>query len=251
MAVRDFALSTLTNAKLALGISASDTSKDTYIEACIDRATLLIEDLTQRKLKARNYNGFNASGEGSDFEHKTTGTGDTVASEDFLHFDGNNCTRDENGYIVYYLPQYPILKVSGTNQNRIHHPNAVTFRLDEIVSRGSQVSGYETWDALTEYDDYILNQETGAIRLLGGAFAAGQKNYRVKCTAGFSLKPANTQPYVPPDLEALCIEMTKSLFRENSNLQSESIGTWSRTYNHSVENPFVKSTLAAYSKISL
>lgn len=150
MAVADIALTSLTNLKTALGITASD--QDTRLEQCIDRATKWIEGQTERKLKARSYNGFNASA-GVNFDHKTTGTGDTVASEDYLYFSGQDAMDD-----VYHLPQFPVLKVSESNRNVIHHPNALTFTLQYLTARGSSVSGNETWESLTEYDDFIVEQ---------------------------------------------------------------------------------------------
>src|SRR5262245_47729090 len=135
MAVSSTALTTLTKLKAAIGIASGDTSKDTPLEACIDRATDWVEGRTERKLKARNYNGFNASGDGSDFDHKTTSTGDTVPSEDYLFFTSADTYKDECGRGVYNLPQFPVLKrVNDTARNVVTHPNALTFRLQYLDS---------------------------------------------------------------------------------------------------------------------
>lgn len=245
------ALTTLANVKEAVGISSSDTSKDNQIERCINRATQWIEGRTERKLKARNYNGFNTTGEGSNFDHLTTGSGDTVSSEDFLYFDGQRAVKDDSGNLVFYLPQYPVIRASGSNRNSLQHPNAITFRVDALSGRGSTVSGYQTWDALTEYDDYILDQATGALRLIGTWFTTGQSNYRVKCTAGYSVGTVNTQPYVPSDLEDLCMEVAKRIYRQDQGLQSESIGTWSRTFNTEKKDDFIEEVIARYRRFSI
>ena len=244
------ALTTLANVKEAVGIGSSDTSKDNQLERCINRASQWIEGRTERKLKARNYNGFNATSEGSDFDHKTTGSGDTVASEDYLFFSGGKIAKDDNGYTVLYLPQYPILKVSGTNRNVIQHKNALTFRVDVLNQRGSTVTLNETWTALTEFDDYIIDQQTGALRLLGSRFFIGQSNYRVKCTAGLIGPTADTQPYVPSDLEELCVEVSKQIFRGDKGVQSETLGSWSKTYKPEMKDDFIESVIARYRRIS-
>ena len=244
------ALTTLANVKEAVGIATTDTSKDNQLERCINRATQWIEGRTERKLKARNYNGFNTTSEGSDFDHKTTSTGDTVSSEDFIKFDGGRTAKDDNGYTVLYLPQYPILKVSGTNRNALQHKNALTFRVDVLNLRGSTVSGNESWTALTEFDDYIIDQQTGALRLLGSRFFTGLNNYRVKCTAGLIGPTADTLPYVPPDLEDLCVEVAKRIYRQDQGLQSETIGTWARAYDTSKKDDFIEGVIARYRRIT-
>lgn len=251
MSVHATALTTLDNFKASIQVASADTSNDTLFEQYIDRATQWIEGATERKLKARNYNGFNASGEGSDFDHKTTSTGHAVPSEDFLYFDGDRADQDEAGRGVYYLPQFPVLKVSGSNRNVINHPNALTFRLQYLASRGSTVSGNETWTSLTEFDDYVVEYEAGVIRLVGGVFTPGLRNYRVKCTAGLIGPTANTQPYTPPDLELLCIAVAKRMYRDEAGLQSESIGTWSRSYNREQQDKFIDATLARYRRFSV
>lgn len=248
MAVLSDALTTTANLKTALGITASD--QDTLLEQCIDRATQWIEGQTERKLKARNYNGFNTSSEGSDFEHKTTSTGDTVPSEDYIIFSGQDAIT-ENGRGVFHLPQFPVLKVNSTNRNVINHPSALTFRLQALATRGS--SGGETWTSLTELDDYIVDYQNGVITLLGGPFTHGDKNYRIKCTAGLIGPTANAQPYVPADLQQCCVEIAKELFQGNEDVLSEQIGTWSKSYSVTLrqQRRFIHETIARYRRFRL
>lgn len=230
------ALTTLSNLKDDLGIGSSDISKDNRLERCINRATQLIEQITQRKLKCRNFTN------GGSF-HATTG----ITDEDYIYFDGThkkdggNTLKDENGYGIFQLPAWPVRANSETG--------ASTFQLAGLDDRSN--SGGETWDtdAYAENDDYIVDRQNGVVRLLGGAFEPGQRNYRIRMTAGYLV--GTGEPYVPADLEGVCIELAKTLFRESSNVQSESIGTWSRSYNLAVENPFLKPTLDRYSRICL
>lgn len=234
------ALTTLANLKSAVGIATADTSKDTFLEQCINRATWLIEDATNRKfnngtqggLKARKYNGSSGT--------LTLGGSDTIASEDYLYVNGYTTdyggdTIIENGHGVLYLPAYPVQANS-----------VLTFQLAVLSDRGSGVSGGETYDATTytEWDDFIVDRQNGILRLLGGPFSAGLRNYRITMAAGYLYGSA--QPYVPPDLEGLCIEMAKGLYRDNRNLQSESIGSWSRSYDRQKEDPVTKGILARY-----
>ena len=78
MAVNSASLTTLANLKAALTIATADTSKDTLLEQCIDRASQWIEGRTERKLKARKYNGGAST-------HATTG----VTDEDYIFFSGS------------------------------------------------------------------------------------------------------------------------------------------------------------------
>lgn len=248
MALRDSSLTTLTRCKTALGVSGS--TDDTKLERMIDAASSWIESQTNRKLKARNYNGYNASGHGSTFDYDPADAGtDIVASDDFIYFDGDRASNDEYGRGQFFLPQFPILTVSGSNRNQVNHANALTFTLYTLSDRGSGVSGNEEWDTLTQFDDYVLDQTNGVIRLLGGAFVPGVRNYRVKCTSGINYGTA--QPYVPDDLEQLCIELVKLIYKDRKGLQSESIGTWSRSFNALAKDPFIEDTLARYTRYSL
>jgi hypothetical protein len=228
------ALTTLPNLKEVLGISGSDTSKDQHLERVINRVTLWVEDVTRRKLKARRYGaGFATT------IHPTT----NVADETYLYFSGSTKDQggdtvvDERGYGLYYLPAYPV------------QANAVvTFQLATLSDRGSDVSGGESWDTadLAEWDDYVVDRENGVLRLLHGRFSTGFRNYRIQMAAGY--QTGSAQPYVPADLEGLCLDLCRQLYRDSRNLQSESIGTWSRTYNLQVKDPFQQDLLARYTR---
>lgn len=239
------ALTTLANLKDTVGIATLDTSKDNHLERCINRATWLIENEAGRKfnegmqggLKARKYTDTTSPG-----THGTTG----VSNEDYIYFDGT--TKDKGGHTLvnpesgtgeFYLPVFPVQANS-----------VLTFGLAVLSARAA---GGETWDtaSLVENDHFIVDRNNGILRLLGGVFAPGKKNYRVTMAAGFQFGSA--QPYVPPDLEMLCIEMAKQLFRDNRAVTSESLGTWSRSYSAVLlqEDPVVQATLARYTRFSL
>lgn len=231
------ALTTLDTFKEMSGIALADTSSDNMLERVINRTTAWIESETGRKLKARNYNGNSGT-------HGTTG----VTAEDYIYFDGTtkNCGGDtiiENCLGEFHLPQWPIQKSPAAN--------ALTVELAVLSNRGSGLSGGETWDttSLAEWDDFIVDYNRGIIRLLGGIFSVGQRNYRLKCTAGYQVDAV--QPYVPGDLEALCLELGKQIYEDKKNLLSESLGTWSRSFDRLKEDPLVTSVLGQYSKIAL
>ena len=247
MAVDGNALTTAANFKTANSISGS--GEDTLIETLINRATSMIESLCDRKLKARNYNGF-----GTAFEHKNTSTGDTVISEDYIKFNGQKAIVDSDFLGRFYLPQYPIVPPSSVSGG---HTNALTLILQRLTDRGSAVSGNESWETLDEFDDYIIDYENGYIQLLSGTFLHGNKNYRIKCTAGYTTIGSATQPYVPRDLEELCLYLAGRLYKEDLNTTSEKIGTWSRTYASGAEkslfttDPIVSAGLAKYTRLSI
>lgn len=232
VAVSPSALTSLANLKSVLSIAAADTSKDTLLELTIDRATAWIENATERKLKARNYNG-------SGTAFTTTG----VTSEDYLIFSGTTKDRggdtvvDPQGYGQFYLPQFPV-QANSVSQ-------AITFALHALTDREAG-----TWDtsSLVENSDYVIDRTNGVLTLLNGPFTPGLRNYRITCTAGYL---TSAQPYVPADLEELCIAVAKKMFRNEQGLQSESIGTWSRTYNVAEQNALIDETLARYRRFAI
>lgn len=242
--LRTDALTTLDNLKDMVGIASSDTSKDNHLERCINRATWLIESLTNRKfnngtqggLKARKYNGGAST-------HGTTG----VSDEDYIYFSGTtmewggDTVLDQMGFGLFYLPAFPVQANS-----------VLTFTLASLNDRSSAVPG-EDWNTTeyVEYDHYVVDRENGILRLLNGPFRTGHRNYRVTMAAGYQFGSA--QPYVPPDLEACCIEMAKQLYRSDRDVISESIGTWSRSYSVTLKekDPFIQQTISRYSRLVL
>jgi hypothetical protein len=236
------ALTTLANLKAALNIATADTSKDTLLENCINRATGLLEEMTNRKFneglnggfKARRYNA------GSD-THAVT----AVPDEDYVYFSGTpkshggDALMDDFGAGYVHLPAYPI-QANGTA--------GVTFALAQLYSRSSG-SG-ELWDTTSyvEFDSFIVDRPLGVLRLIAGRFAWGNRNYRVTMSAGYQGAAA---PFVPPDLEAACIEIAKGIYRDNRAVTSESIGSWSRSFDRSKEDPVVTQAVSKYSRICL
>lgn len=222
-------LTTLENFKAALNVNA--TADDAWIQQIVSRATGWVEQATNRKLVARRYDG--SDGTDRTKVHPVT----RVPDEDYFYFDGRAHCRDEGGRGLVYLPMYPI------------QPNAV-LPFELAVLTGRTVSG-ETYDAtqLLEFRDYVVDRNSGALRLLGGAFTEGVRNYRVKCAAGYALPLSGPQPpFVPDELEQLCIELATLIYKDKKNLQSETIGSWSRVFNSQKEDPFISGVLAAYSR---
>jgi hypothetical protein len=220
------ALTTLDSLKQELGISFDDISQDSRLKRIINRVTGWIEGSTERKLKARNYNG-----KGTAFS--TTG----ITSEDYIYFSGT--TQGRGGDTIYqncmgqfFLPAFPVQTVSPS----------LTVALAILTDRLTA-----TWDT----SSYVLNSnftvdyENGILTLLTGPFNPGVRNYRLTCTAGLL---TSSDPYVPSDLEGLCLELCKQMYRESRMVQSESIGTWSRTYNVNAKDPFLQDILSKYAR---
>lgn len=251
MAVKDDALTTQANFKTAHGVSGTDD--DALIDSLIDRATDWIESMTDRKLKARNYNGYSTK-----FDHAETGDAQEITSENYILFDGQDAVKDSRSLSRIYLPQYPIVYPDSVDDGG--HANALAVVVERLTDRGSSVSGGEDWDALTEWDDYIIEYQKGEIRLVGSTLLTGTRNYRITCTAGYTTGHiSGSQPYVPDDLEQLCLYIAGRLYKEDFNVTSEKIGTWSRTYAGSRDNgmsilqsdPIISVGLAKYRKITL
>jgi hypothetical protein len=239
------ALTSLANLKASLKVTG--TSDDAYLEQLINRATSWIEQRTNRKdpdgkygLKARRYNG--AAGSAPDNVHPTT----SVPDEDFVYFDGTRQGRGghtivnpDTGLAEFHLPAFPVQTTAASG---------VAFKLDVLTSRTS--SG-EVWDttSLIEFDSFVVDRPAGVLRLTGGTFTEGMRNYRVTMAAG--LQYGSNAPFVPPDLEGLCVEVCKKLYLENEGVQSESLGTWSRSYNLDRANAMIDQSLERFTRYSL
>jgi gp6-like head-tail connector protein len=226
MSVAADALTTLANLKEAVGVASSDTSKDAYLERLINRATADIERMTNRKMKARNYNGVGTA-------FATT----AVTSEDYIVFSGSTQDKGgdtlyESGYGVFYLPQFPIQSVTPS----------IAFAVHVLEDREEGDWG----TSLVENRDYVIDRTNGILANLNGRFASGFRNYRITGTAGYLDNGA--QPYVPYDLEELCIAMVKKLYRNEQGLQSESLGTWSRSYNTEQAEKQIKESLSMFTR---
>lgn len=239
------ALTTLANLKAALKITS--TSDDDYLTQLINRATWQVENDCRRKsdsgkygFKARRYNGL-TGGAATLGAHPTT----SVPDEDYVFFSGTHVSMggdtmtDENtgcGYL--YLPAYPV-----------QANTALTFALAVLSSRDS--SGGQVWDttSLVELDSYVVDRERGVLRLLGGTFSPGTLNYRITMAAGYQY--GANQPYVPPDLEAVCIEYCKKLYLEDEGVTSERLGTWSREWDLEKSQRKIQATIDRYFRHSI
>ena len=236
MAVKLSALATTAQFETRHGVTSGvDTS---LIEQCINAASNFIEKETDRKLKARNYNGF-----GTAFEHKTSGSGDTVESEDYLYFNGDPDMIGEHGSGVFFLPAYPILKTHASSKSHLNHLHAITFVLEELASR---TSAGDTWTALVDNVDYILDQEMGIIRLNGFSQVKGIRNYRITATLGFSDLAA--QPYVDEDLTDLCLYIAGKLYREEMDKTSDRQGSSDSTLIALKDDTYVHGIIAKFAR---
>lgn len=217
-------LTTLENLKSALGVTTA--SSDDYLCQLINQASYEIDNQTFRKadsgkygLKARRYNGATASAPNN--FHTTT----LVPDEDFVYFSGSTLDRggdtlvnSSTGLGEFYLPAYPVQANS-----------VLTFALAVLTSRDSDSD--QVWDTASyvELDHYVVDRERGILKLLGGPFVPGVLNYRVTMAAGYQY--GSNAPYVPPDLEKLCIEVCKKLYNDDEGVTQERLGTWSRTFD--------------------
>jgi hypothetical protein len=247
MSVNADALTSLENLKASLKIT--NTTDDAYLEQLINRATWQVEGDARRKseggkygFKARRYNGL-TGGAATLGAHPTT----LVLDEDYVTFSGSTTDKGgdtlinpDTGLGEYHLPAYPVQANS-----------VLTFALAILSQRGSAVSGNQTWDTTSyvEFDQYVVDRERGALKLLGGTFEPGILNYRITMAAGYQV--GSNQPFVPYDLEQLCVEYCKKLWLEDDGVTSESLGTWSRSYDLEKSQEKVARILERYSRFSV
>jgi hypothetical protein len=225
-------LTTVADFKSAQNVQT--TADDAWIQQLITRATAWIENQTNRKFVARQYNGNSTADQTK--THATT----KVTDEDYLYIDGSPSLVDRDnqswsfGRGLYYLPQYPV------QQNTV-----LPFALAVLTSRDQ--TG-DTWDttSLLESRDYLVDRATGTLRLLGGPFQTGLKNYRVTFAAGYAL--GGQAPWVPRDLQQLTIDMANQIYRDKRQLTQETVGVWSRQWDLDKDDPFISGTLGAYQR---
>src|SRR3990167_350548 len=222
-------LTTLFRSRQALGLATGDTGNDTLIENLIDAASHWIQDQCNRKFGRRHYNRAESA---AGVAHTVT----SILSEPYHYHSGDG----RSGVII--LPQYPV--------------DSAAITIAELVSRDSTGAGAHTWSSsgyVTGYD-YEVDWEKGIVRLLAGAFSSGTKNYRITYEAGYEEPRATgspTIPWVPEDLIRCCNEVVKIMFDGGGGrVSSESIGTWSRCFDLTKDNPFIEMVLEKYKAIS-
>ena len=225
MPVSAEALTTVDQAKRVLGIASATNTNNALIEMLIDAATQWIQDQCNRKFGRRDYN------DGTE-QHAVTGIGD----ESKYLFSGDGKSS------VLILPNYPV--------------DSASFTLEELVSRDSTGAGSHTWTSsgyVTGYD-YVVEWDKGIVRLLSGSFSAGTLNYRVTYEAGYEEPKAPgtpAPPWVPADLQRCCDEVVKMMYEKSGGrVSSESIGTWSRSFDLSKDNPMVEMVIGKYKAFS-
>jgi len=218
------ALTTLASARTALGIASGDTSNDALIENLIDAATSQIQNRCNRKFGRRDYNRANDA-------TKTAHAVTSILSEPYHYFSGDGRSSS------HILPNYPV--------------DSASITIEELTSRATD--GTATWSSsgyVTGYD-YEVDWENGIIRLLGGVFSKGTRNYRITYEAGYEEPNTPAAPWVPEDLQQCCNEIVKMMYEGGGGrISSESIGTWSRSFDLSKENPFIEMVIEKYKATS-
>ncbi len=211
--MRPDALTTLADTKLALGLPPSTGESDSLIEHLIEASTDIIERATGRKFVMRNYNDGDVAA--TPTFHGTT----QVPDEPRLFIDG--C-----GQTSIVLPNFPIVETG--------------FVLESLATRAE---AGDTWTVLVKNEDYVLDRVRGILRVNGGSLARGIKNYRITVEAGYM---SEEEPWVPDDLQRLCQEMVKEAYQDKSRVTSETIGSWSRSYDISKPNTFLEAAMSKY-----
>ena len=214
--MRPDALCTLEAAKIALGLPPSSGAEDVRISLLIEAATDIIERGCGRKFVRRNYNDGDIAA--TPTFHLTT----AVPDEERFVFDG--C-----GQTTIVLPNFPIVD-----------DDDLIF--ETLATRSN--AGGDTWDTLVKNEDYVVDRKRGMLRLNGGRLVYGVRNYRVTYEGGFI--DAGKAPWVPSDLQQLCVEMVKEGANDAANVTSETIGSWSRSYDLSKPNPFLEAAMNKY-----
>lgn len=214
--MRPDALCTLEAAKLALGLPPSSTGEDTRLTLLIEAATDVIQRACGRKFVRRNYNDGDIADPVS--YHDTT----QVPDEERFYIDGA-------GQTVIVLPNYPIVDDDG-----------LIFE-----SLASRASAGDTWDTLVKNEDYVVDRRRGILKINGGKLVHGVKNYRVTYEAGYI--EGGQAPWVPADLQELCAQLVREGSEDRSQVTSETIGSWSRSYDISKKNPFLEAAKIKYS----
>lgn len=216
------ALTTLEAAQQKLGTSGNEDK----IINCINRVTTHIERVTDRKIMARNYDGFT--------KHAQT----QIAAENPLYFDWDDFVETDQGWELY-LPEFPIHRGDSTKD--------VTFELAYLASRDSSGETFATSN-ITEWVDYIVKEDEGTILFLNHPLVKsgldyGVRMYRLKATLGYET--------IPHDIEALCLELLREIYRDSSNVSMERLEGWSKSYDLSKNNRYIEEVMVSYARNKL
>ena len=236
MAIDQYALTSLAAANTYLGLTSDAGVVDAYIETLINRASDIIENALNRKLKVRLYVKKRISGNGQEvlyFEQYPV----LAVNLDNLAWDaaGKTVTRNDGGSFVKdgFADGNKVL-VQNSEENSglltidgVVAPLYITFSdtiVDDAVDSNVIISRHrELWvnDDLVDGDDYEVNEDHIYYRC---GFSVGHMNIRRTYYAGY-----NT---IPDDIEAKCLELVKSAYDKDKNkdIKSEKIGPYSVTF---------------------
>lgn len=267
MAIDSTALTTLANLKSYLGVTTS--TDDTIMEDSINRATVMIESLCDRKFKARQFYEFaSASGERTftvdnfpiiDINSISYGSqlsftvSSSTASTDVLASVGNDGSSirlrkvDSAGNATTATVSFDSYQTASKIVTQINDNVSgwtASLQKDAYARSLYRFAGRGVLDSPAQFDyprdsaaDYRVDFATGLIHLLDDSFppvpgGGGKAN---RFPPGFFPVFVEYQAgyeTIPRDLEHIAIELSAELFNErldDKSMQSEALGGYNYT----------------------
>jgi len=230
-----YALTTLTKANYYLGLTSDGGTVDNYIERIINRASDIIENALNRKLKSRLYvkERYDGKDQGVIYLKQYP----VLA----INFDGlvwdadtKTVTRSDGGSFVddgFVAGDKVLVQNSDENSGllTIATNGVTTFILtfdntivNDTDDDGVTISNFrELWIGEDKIDgnNYIIDKDN--IYYASG-FSEGQKNIRITYKAGYNI--------IPDDIEEYCLRLIKKIYDKDRDVKAESLGPHNITY---------------------
>lgn len=267
MAIDTHALTTLANLKSYLGVTTS--TDDTIMEDSINRATVMIESLCDRKLKARQFFEFcDASGERTfTVDNFPIIDVNSISYGSQLSFTVSSSTASTD-VLASVSNDGEAIRLRKVDANGAETTSTVTFETfptsSQVVTQiNDNVSGWTASlqrnaygrslyrfggrgviDSPAQFDyprdsaaDYRVDYATGLIHLLDDSFppVPGSGDRANRFPPGFLpvfVEYRAGYETVPRDLEQIAIELASELFNErldDKSMQSEALGGYNYT----------------------
>jgi len=228
-----YALTTLTKANYYLGLTSDGGTIDNYIERIINRASDIIENALNRKLKARLYVKERYDGKDQEVIYLKQYPVLTINLDDLVwDADTKTVTRSDGGSFVddgFVAGDKVLVQNSDENSGllTIATVAATTLTFTDTIVADTEDDNVilshfrELWinDDEIDEDNYEVDEDHIYYNV---GFSKGHENVRMTYYAGYST--------IPDDIEEYCLRLIKKIYDKDRDVKAESLGPHNITY---------------------
>ena len=229
-----YALTTLTKANYYLGLTSDGGTVDNYIERIINRASDIIENALNRKLKSRLYVKERYDGKDQEVIYLKQYPVLVINLDDLVwDADTKTVTRDDGGSFIddgFVAGDKVLVQNSDENSGllTIATVAATTLTFTDTIVADTEDDNVilshfrELWinDDEIDEDNYEVDEDHIYYNV---GFSKGHENVRMTYYAGYST--------IPDDIEEYCLRLIKKIYDKDRGVKSESLGPHSITYS--------------------